>query len=115
MYFNDVPACFISIQCFATSEKVIVTSLESVLHDLQTREHFVIILLYFNKLRANVFLSSAYVVSTGPICRNSVFCLFFFHSVSNFLGFVLVKALPIGTRCPTVQLYTRQEREWERE
>ena len=40
---------------------------------------------------------------------------FFFHSVSNFLGFVLVKALPIGTRCPTVQLYTRQEREWERE
>ena len=60
------------------------------------------------------FLSSAYVVSTGPICRNSVF-FSFFHSVSNFLGFVLVKALPIGTRCPTVQLYTRQEREWERD
>ena len=47
----------------------------------------------------------------------SKFCFFFsvFHSVSNFLGFVLVKALPIGASCPTVQLYTRQEREWERE
>ena len=41
--------------------------------------------------------------------------LVFIHSVSNFLGFVLVKALPIGASCPTVQLYTRQEREWERE
>ena len=51
------------------------------------------------------FLSSAYVVSTGPICRNSVF-LSFFHSVSNFLGFVLVKALPIGTSAPTVRSYT---------
>ena len=52
-----------------------------------------------------IFLSSAYVVSTGPICRNSVF-LFFFHSVSNFLGFVLVKALPIGSSVPTVRSYT---------
>ena len=27
-------------------------------------------------------------------------CLFFFHSVSNFVGFLLVKALPIGTGAP---------------
>ena len=37
----------------------------------------------------------------------SKFCfLFFFHSVSNFLGFALVKAQPIGTSAPTVRLYT---------
>ena len=35
----------------------------------------------------------------------SVF-LFFFHSVSNFVGFLLVKALPIGTSAPTVRSYT---------
>ena len=34
------------------------------------------------------------------------FCLSFFHSVSNFLGFLLVKALPIGTSAPTVRSYT---------
>ena len=36
----------------------------------------------------------------------SKFCFFFFHSVSNFLGFALVKALPIGTSAPTVRSYT---------
>ena len=40
----------------------------------------------------------------------SKFCFFFFlsffHSVSNFLGFALVKAQPIGTSAPTVRLYT---------
>ena len=34
------------------------------------------------------------------------FFLSFFHSVSNFLGFALVKAQPIGTSAPTVRLYT---------
>ena len=29
-----------------------------------------------------------------------------FHSLSNFVGFLLVKALPIGTSAPTVQSYT---------
>ena len=29
-----------------------------------------------------------------------------FHSVSNFVGFALVKALPIGTSAPTVRSYT---------
>ena len=29
-----------------------------------------------------------------------------FHSVSNFVGFLLVKALPIGTSVPTVRSYT---------
>ena len=43
----------------------------------------------------NFFLSSAYVVSPGPTSRNSVF-LFFFHSVSNFLGASLVKDLASG-------------------
>ena len=32
-------------------------------------------------------------------------CLSVFHSVSNFVGFLLVKALPIGTSAPTVQSY----------
>ena len=36
----------------------------------------------------------------------SKFCFSFFHSVSNFLGFALVKAQPIGTSAPTVRLYT---------
>ena len=60
-------------------------------------------------MRILFFLSSAYVVSAGPTSRNSVclsFCLSFFHSVSNFVGFLLVKALPIGTSAPTVQSYT---------
>ena len=29
-----------------------------------------------------------------------------FHSVSNFVGFLLVKAQPIGTSAPTVRSYT---------
>ena len=33
-------------------------------------------------------------------------CFSVFHSVSNFVGFLLVKALPIGTSAPTVQSYT---------
>ena len=42
------------------------------------------------------FLSSAYVVSPGPTCRNSVF-LFFCHSVSNFLGIQLANTLVSGS------------------
>ena len=33
-------------------------------------------------------------------------CFSVFHSVSNFVGFLLVKVLPIGTSAPTVQSYT---------
>ena len=34
------------------------------------------------------------------------FCFSVFHSVSNFVGFLLVKALPIGTSAPTGRSYT---------
>ena len=46
------------------------------------------------------FLSSAYVVSPGPTSRKFFFlffCFSFFHSVSNFLGASLVKALASGS------------------
>ena len=36
----------------------------------------------------------------------SKLCFSVFHSVSNFVGFLLVKALPIGTSAPTVRSYT---------
>ena len=43
------------------------------------------------------FLSSAYVVSPGPTSQKFFFCFSFFHSVSNFLGASLVKALASGS------------------
>ena len=48
-----------------------------------------------NPIKHDAFLSSAYVVSPGPTCQNSVF--FFCHSVSNFLGIQLDNALVSGS------------------
>ena len=64
------------------------------------------------------FLSSAYVVSPGPISRNSFFLsffLFFFHFVSDFLGFQLVNALVSGSGSgiPLIQhIVTRNAGAW---
>ena len=51
-----------------------------------------------------MFLSSAYVVSSGPTCRNSLYlCIYSFiflsfcHSVSNFLVIQLANALVSGS------------------
>ena len=49
-------------------------------------------------------LRSKYWNYKSKFCES--FCLSVFHSVSNFVGFLLVKALPIGTSAPTVQSYT---------
>ena len=54
---------------------------------------------HFLPTPTKVFLSSDYAE-----VENSFY--FLFHSVSNFLGFELVKAQPIGTSAPTVRLYT---------
>ena len=57
------------------------------------------------------FLSSAYVVSPGPTCQNSV-CLFFCHSVSNFLlAYTLVSGS--GSDIPLIQnIEPSNSRDW---
>ena len=54
-----------------------------------------------SKFIVSLFLSSAYAVSPRPISRKKIFfsffLFFFFHSVSNFLGASLDKALVYGS------------------
>ena len=50
-----------------------------------------------NHYKSNLFLSSAYIVSPGPTSRKFIYLSFFFHSVSNFLGASLDKALVSGS------------------
>ena len=50
-----------------------------------------------------IFLSSTYIVSPGPTSRKFIYLSFFLHSVSNFLGASLYKALVSGSG-PDIQL-----------